>query len=328
VNVIVANKYEQLLSSLDIEVIKKVTGEYEVDELIKMFSNFFFQRMIFDITSIKNYKDIKNLQKLSIALDTSKIILLLNDDVESESAPYLSKLISMGFYNFTKNREGLDYLIKTPNTYRDVAHIHQLENLTSEVTNRIEKNNVKILGIKNLTDHAGSTTLIYMLKKQLSVDYSVIAIEIDKRDFLYFNDENMISTTSQELGKQLIKLVEKYDIILLDLNDTNNEDTCNDVLYLLEPSVIKLNKLLKRNRNVFTQLSGKKIILNKSLLDSKDIMEFEMESNAKVFYNVPPLNDRKLSRTLDNFLVKLGFIRIKKEEVDSKDKKIFGLFKF
>jgi hypothetical protein len=184
-NVIVANKYEPLLSSLEIDVIKKVTGDFEVDELISMFSNFFFQRMILDITAIKNYKDIRNLQKLSIALDMSKVILLLDEDAESTSAPYLSKLISMGIYNFTKNKEGVLYLLEHPNSYRDVAHIHQLDTLTSEVANRVVRNNVRILGIKNLTDHAGATSFIYMLKRQLSVNYKVIAIEIDKTDFSY-----------------------------------------------------------------------------------------------------------------------------------------------
>lgn len=328
-NVIIANKNEPLLNSLEIDVIKKVTGDFDAVELVSMFSNFFYQRMILDITSIKNYKDIMNLQKLSISLDMSKIILLLDDSTESSSAPYLSKLISMGIYNFTRNKEGILYLLDHPNSYRDVAHIHQLDALTSEVANRVVKNNVRVLGIKNLTDHAGSTSFIYMLKKQLSMNYSVIAIEVDKSDFVYFNDKDMISTTSQDLGKELIKVGESHDIILIDLNNSNNDDACNDILYLLEPSIIKLNKLMKKNRSVFNQMSGKKIILNKSLLNTKDIMDFEMEAKTKVFYSVPPLNDRMLSKTLDNFLVKLGFIKQRIDEpVEVKEKKILGLFKF
>jgi hypothetical protein len=327
-NVIVANKNEELLNSLEIDIIKKVTGEFEVDELISMFSNFFYQRMILDITAIKNYNDIKNLQKLSIALDVSKIILLLDSSPESASTPYLSKLISMGIYNFTKNKEGIDYLISHPNSYRDVAHIHQLDALTNEVANRVVQNNVKILGIRNLTDHAGATSLIYMLKKQLSQNYSVIAIEVDKTDFVYFNDKDMVSTVSMDLAKELIKASESHDIVLVDLNNSGNDDSCNDVLYLLEPSVIKLNKLIRKDRTVFGKMSGKKIVLNKSLLSTKDIMDFEMEAKTKVFYNIPPLNDRMLSRTLDNLLVKIGFLSQKKEEyTEPEEKKILGLFK-
>ena len=327
-NVIVANRNEELLNTLEIDIIKKVTGEFEVDELISMFSNFFYQRMILDITAIKNYKDIKNLQKLSIALDVSKIILLLDNTPESSSTPYLSKLISMGIYNFTKNKEGIDYLLNHPNSYRDVAHIHQLDALTNEVANRVVQNNVKILGIRNLTDHAGATSLIYMLKKQLSQNYSVVAIEVDKTDFVYFNDKDMVSTVSMDLAKELIKASEAYDIVLVDLNNSGNDDSCNEVLYLLEPSVIKLNKLIRKDRSVFGKMSGKKIILNKSLLTTKDIMDFEMEAKTKVFYNIPPLNDRMLSRTLDNLLVKVGFLSQKKEEVsEPEEKKILGLFK-
>ena len=102
-NVIVSNKYQAMLETLDIDIIKNLNGEYEVDEIVKSFSNFYFQRMILDITAIKDYKDIKNLQKLSISLDMNKVILLLDDSPESTSAEFLSKLISMGIYNFTKN---------------------------------------------------------------------------------------------------------------------------------------------------------------------------------------------------------------------------------
>ena len=38
-NVIVANKYQSMLESLDIEIIKSIQGEYEVDEIIDTFKN-------------------------------------------------------------------------------------------------------------------------------------------------------------------------------------------------------------------------------------------------------------------------------------------------
>lgn len=326
-NVIVANKYQALLSSLEIDVIKSVAGEFEVDELTSMFANFFFQRMILDITAIKGYKDIVNLQKLSIALDMSKVILLLDDDEESASSNYLSQLISMGIYNFTRNKEGILYLLNHPNTYRDVAHIHQLNELAETVSDKIVNSSVKVLGVKNVTDHAGATSLIYMLKKQLERNYSVVAIEIDRRDFVFFNDKNMISTSKDEFAKVLLKCKD-VDIVLVDLNESDGEDLCNDILFLLEPSSIKLNKLMHKDRRVFEELAGKKIILNKSLLDSKDVLDFEGEARTQVFYNVPPLNDRVPSRALDAFLTKLGFIKQKGVEEPEHHNKILGLFKF
>ena len=116
-NVIITNKQQALLQNLNIDIIKNLNGEFEVDEIIDNFKNFYYQRMIVDITAIKNYKDIKNLQKLSIALDMNKLILLLDGSEESSSPDYLSKLISMGIYNFSKNVEGILYLYSNPNSY-------------------------------------------------------------------------------------------------------------------------------------------------------------------------------------------------------------------
>lgn len=326
-NVIVANKYKEMLSTLEIDVIKSIDGEFTVDEIIDSFSNFFFQRMILDITAIKDYKDLRNIQKLSVNLDMDKVILLLDDSPESESSLYLSRLISMGIYNFTRNKEGIMYLLNHPNSYRDVAHIHQLENLTEQINDRVITKNMRILGIKNLTDHAGATTFIYILKKQLDSFYNVVALEVDKRDFIYFNDPNMISTTSVDLAKLLMKYKD-VDIILIDLNSYESEDVCNDVLYLLEPSVIKLNKLLMVNRGIFSKLVGKKIVLNKSLLTSRDVLDFEYEAKTKVFYNMPPLDERKNNESYVNpFLAKLGIVKRVKQEGNNKNK-IFGLFKF
>ena len=55
-----------MLEGLDIEIIKSMYGQYDADELVKTFKNFFFQRMILDITAVKDYHDIKNIQKLCV----------------------------------------------------------------------------------------------------------------------------------------------------------------------------------------------------------------------------------------------------------------------
>lgn len=332
-NVIIANKYNAMLQNLDIDIIKSLNGEFDAEEIISTFQNFYFQRMILDITAIKNYKDIKNLQKLSIALDMEKVILLLDDSMESSSTEYLSKLISMGIYNFTKNAEGIMYLYNHPNTYRDVAHIHQLEvekndeNVTpSESYTR--GRGTMVVGVKNITKQAGASTLIYMMKKILSKHYSVEAIEVDKRDFIYFNDKDMINTTSNEIGNVIVKYSDK-DIVLVDINSSKQaESLCNEVLCLVEPSIIKLNKLMMLDRNAFSKIKkeDKKLILNKSLLSSKDILEFEYESKSKVYYNLPPLDDRERNiHALSRFLLKLGF-EVDIDEEMSKKNKILGLF--
>ena len=323
-NVIIANEAKSMLSTLDIDVIKSVDGVHTADEIVEMFKNFFYARMILDITAIKDYEDITNIQKISIGLDADKIILLLPNNEFSTSSGYLSKIISMGIYNFTTTVDGVKYFLDHPNTYKDVAHIQQLNDLSSTINEKVVAGS-RIIGIKNITDHAGSTTLIYMLKKELEQTYgmSVVAIEVNRHDFLYFNSSNMISVDDEHLMTEVVKHKD-VAIILIDLNDSSNEGACNDVLYLIEPSSIRLNKLMRRDRRIFEELKGKKIVLNMSLLSNSDIMDFEYEGKTKVFYNIPPLNDRVKNPVLSDFLSKIGLINKTKENSGGK---IFGLFK-
>jgi len=329
-NVIVSNKYQSMLEGIGIDVIKTKNGEFEVEDIINEFQNFFFQRMILDITALKNYRDIKTLQKLSINLDMDKIILLLDDTADSTSTDYLSKLISMGIYNFTKNVEGIMYLYNNPNSYRDVAHIQQLDfNGGQDVI--VEKyestvSGTRIIGIKNVTKQSGATTLTYMIRNQLLQHYSAVAIEVNKTDFKYFNDRKLISTTSAEIGNVVARYTDK-DVILIDINDSvQAEQICNDVIYLVEPSIIKLNKLMLLNRNAFKNLKDKKVILNQSILSSKDVLDFEYEAGVKVFYNMPPLDEREKSiHSINAFLCRLGFIKQENGEQEKKNK-LLGLF--
>ena len=327
-NVIITNKYQSMLDSLNIDVIKRLNGQFDVDDIINQFQNFFFQRMILDITALKNYKDIKTLQKLSISMD--KIIILLDDTVEGSSDEFLSKLISMGIYNFTKNIDGIMYLYNNPNSYRDVAHIQQLDTTSTEqvVVEKFDTTvtGTRIIGIKNVTKQTGATTLTYMMKKQLEQHYSVVALEVNRDDFKYFHDKRMYSTTNSEIGNMIAKYNDK-DVILIDVNDSTQAlDLCHEVLYLVEPSVIKLNRLMLARPKTFKELKGKKIILNQSLLNPKDVLDFEYESGAKVFYNMPPLDEREKSiHALNVFLYKIGFTKQQSLEQDKKFS-LLGLF--
>ena len=324
-NVIIANEAKAMLANLDIDVIKSVDGVHTADEIVDMFKNFFYARMILDITAIKDYDNIVNIQKISIGLDADKIILVLPNNEMSTSSSYLSKIISMGIYNFTTTLDGVKYFLDHPNTYKDVAHIQQLNDLSSTISEKVIGGS-RIIGIKNVTDDAGSTTLIYMLKRELEQTYgmSVVAIEVNRHDFLYFNSSNMISVSDENLMTEVVKHKDA-SIILIDLNDSSNEGACSDVLYLIEPSSIKLNKLMRRDRRIFEELKGRKIILNKSLLSHSDIMDFEYEGKTKVFYNIPPLNDRIKNPVLSDLLSKIGLIN--KTKGKEEGSKIFGLFK-
>lgn len=312
-NVIICNQRKELLNNLNIDVIKTLEGQFDADEIINMFRNFYYQRMILDITALKDYTDIKNLQKLSIALDMEKLILVLTDDEASALPSYLSKLISMGIYNFTRNVEGVLYLLNNPNSYRDVAQYHQLEdNQSAQVIYQgVEANYCRIIGIKNVTLQAGATTLAYMLVKSLKRKYNVVGVEVDDNKFNYFNDKSLESVLSKDLSKFLEKNNNK-DVIIIDVNNSPIAlSMAQAVIYLVEPSTIKLNELVSVKKNAFLELKDKKVILNKSLLSSKDVSELQYETKLNYLFNMPPLNERdKNIPMVDEFLVKLGFLKL------------------
>ena len=56
-NIIVANKNSSILNSLDIDIIKSLNGEFAIAEIVQLFSNFFFEKIIIDITAIKDVEE-------------------------------------------------------------------------------------------------------------------------------------------------------------------------------------------------------------------------------------------------------------------------------
>ncbi len=312
-NVMVVNKYKELLMGLNIEVMKSIEGVFNVDEIIDTFTNFYYDKMILDITAIRDYQNTDNLQKLAMNINMENVILLLDDSPETETKSYLSKLISLGIYNFTRNAEGINYLLVHPHTYRDVVNIHNLQDLDSangEDGDTIITNNysgkMRIIGFKNMTQHAGATTLIYLLKKALSGTKSVAAIEVNKVDFLYFNDKELVSTTTTELPKELMKK-QLCDIVFVDLNDYDDVSICSQVYYLIEPSTIMLNKMIRKNKSVLETLKDEKVVLNKCVLNTDDVATFEYETKLKVFATIPPVDDRQENiEVINKFISKMN----------------------
>jgi len=338
-NVIISNKYQSLLATLDIDIIKSMNGVFDVEEIVATFSNFYYNKMILDITAIKDYQNIATIQELSVNMDMNKVIILLDDSEVVNSPRYLSQLVSMGIYNFTRNIDAVRFLIDNPNTYKDVAQYHQLNQVgafeplpsntmtsNEDFTGGVGSVPMRVIGIKNVTEHAGSTTLTYLLKKQLSSKYDVIAVEVDNNDFVYLNDKTLYHTTSLDLSS-FITSHANHDVILVDLNDKGPVGSCNEVIYLIEPGLIKLNKLIRKDRRAFEKLKDKKIVLNRSVLNETDVRDFEYESRSKVYFNIPYLDD-KLDRhhILDEFLIKLGFVRIE-DGKEEKGSKLFNIFK-
>lgn len=310
-NVIVSNLNGNKFANLDIDVIKSITGEFAADEVVQSFSNFFFNRMFLDITAIKDYTNVNNLKKLSIGLDVSKIILLLSDDPIVNSDSYISSLISMGFYNFARTENELKYLYDNPNSYKDVAHLQKIDTFSLPDAT-VDFSGIRVIGFKNFTSHAGATSLIYMLKKQLSKNYYTVAVEINKKDFMFFNDKDMVSCSSAELNNVLLRYKDA-NIILIDLNDFDSASAhhiCGDVIYLMEASTLMINKTVMLDQRCFSKLFNQKVVLNCSLLNDKDVHQLQFEANIKFFDVLPPMNDRiDNSKLLFPLLEKLGLYR-------------------
>ena len=331
-NVIVSNKNKEILSNLDIDLIKSIDGEFTPEEIAAQFPpNFYFNKMVLDITAVKGYEKINIIQELSLLMDMSKVVLFLNDSPIVNSPTYLSQLVSMGIYNFTKTIDAVKFLIDNPNTYKDVASYHQLNIVSSSMDvksnqgiGEVEDTRLRVIGFKNVTAGAGASTLVYMLKKQLEKQYATIAVEVNKNDFVYLNDRSLQSTTDLA---SFVNNNQKVEVILVDLNDFDGEDICTDVIYLIEPGLIKLNKLIRKDNMIFDKLKAKRIVLNRSVLTSKDVSDFESESNSKIFFNIPNLDDKKdYQKVLEDFLIELEFKRFKPTNV-GKAKNIFNIFK-
>ena len=330
-NIIISNKYEAMLSTLHIETIRTLNGEFTVEELSEEFKNFFFNKMIVDITAIKDYENIETIQKLSMAFDSSKIVLLLDDSMVVNSPLYLSQLVSMGIYNFTKNLNAIGFLINNPNSYKDVAS-YQLLNVSSEDIENLKKNpgqntqvlEQRIIGVKNLTEHAGSTTFTYLLKIHLEKQYKVEAVELNHHDFELFEEGGLTSLASNELAS-FVDNHKDLEVIVVDISDAEPSTIYTDVLYLIEPGIIPLNKMIRQDEMILTKVKERKLILNKSVLNQRQVEDFERESHSRIFYNIPYVDDKDVdNKEITHLLATLGFTRFETKE---KKNKGFSLFK-
>lgn len=356
-NIVIANKYKDLLNNLDIEIIKSLDGVYDTSQIANEFKNFYFDKMILDITAIKDYSNIYNLKKLTTDLDMNRIIFFLDNNELCSSQSFLSSLVSLGIYNFTRNIEGIKHLLHTPNTLENVFSILNSSSKPNdnELSKQVEVPNIsnlnqntlytdisfqeepkevvgnlydsndfdnsfepyenyenfssdrRVIGIKNLTDHAGATSLIYMMINELKRKYKVMAIEVNKLDFTIFKDKTYISASKLDLEKTIQRYA-TADVIFVDLNNYPDVKVCDEVLYLVEPSKLKLKRLVLKDKETFKKIRGEKIILNQSLLNKSEITEFEYETRSKVYYNIPPVNDRiEYNEEIIKFLRKLNF---------------------
>ena len=179
-NVIVTNEQQQKLAVLDVDIIKNIQGNYTAFEIVEMFKDFFCEKIILDVTSIKDYNNIQAYQVLAKGLGPEKLVLFLPEGTNLCTPQFLAPLVTLGIYNFTTNTDGVKDLLKKPNTLQDVEHIQKMGGggVIRDPNKQPDKTEEKkdatfamntIIGVKNATEHAGSTTLTYMMKKELNI---------------------------------------------------------------------------------------------------------------------------------------------------------------
>lgn len=82
-DVVIANLFQEQLENLDTDVIKFVRGEYDANEIVGMFQNFYYNHLIIDATALKNHNDYNVFGRLVKGLDPDRIIFLLPEDRKS-----------------------------------------------------------------------------------------------------------------------------------------------------------------------------------------------------------------------------------------------------
>ena len=291
-NIVIENLNSNIINGISIATIKRLSGVYDVGALFNEISSLTYEKAIIDITAINNYTDINTLKSLISFIKSDKLILVISKDNVSDE--YLKSIIDIGIYNIAYTSEHIVELYSSSNNYEDAII---LINKSMKTT--------KIIGFKNITKHAGSTTLIYILKKHLDKYRKVLALEINKLDFNFFYNKEMISIQDNAVDMTL----EKYgnqDIILIDLNNSKNAiKYCDEIIYLVEPTMIRINESMMIDPTIFNSLRDKKVILNKCPLSGDEIKEFQGESHIKPYYILPMLNERKNSDIMNSLIDKL-----------------------
>ena len=330
-NIIVTNKYKDLIYSTNIEILKELNGIFKVKEIVNSFNSIFYKKIIIDATALEEFPKEDVLKELVSSFDMDKLILFLPPD-NPPPKKFLSFLVSINLFNFTDNQKGLLQLIRKSNTLDDVKDFVKIEEEKTEIeqsdNHLYESTDAPgriVIGFKSVTENAYSTEIIYSIKRTLEEKYkkSVRAIEINKRNFGFYNAKDMYSIYPERV-RDFLKNNLDCEIVLVDLNDSDL-DVCNDIIYLVNPSLYTINKLMYKSRDAFMKLKGKKIVFVNSLLNTNDVNQFSKEASISVYYNLQPINDRVFNDEIDKLLGKLGIVA----ETNSKPVKkgLFDIFK-
>lgn len=319
--VIIKNENSNIINNLSVNVAKTLVGDFTRDDLERELSNVPFDKAIIDLTSIINYYDDNYLYNfLEFFKDPNNVIILLNDGFVANSKEFLGKLIERGYYNFATSDSAVNKLLERNNTFDDVKKYLEgydflkVDSIVSdkETSNRFETDKI-IIGIENGTPHAGATTLMYMLVKEISKSKKVKGIEMFNNDSLYFKDDRIITCQSRVQFETIVKTLKDIDVFIVDLNGSDVKEICNKLVYLVDPGSTKLYKIIKGNQKEYEHLLNSNVVLNRSNIKNDNLNNFEYETHLKIVGNVPNLNERLDSNSELNDLIKflVGNVKVK-----------------
>ena len=95
-NVIVANEKNNELATLNVDIIKSVSGVFDALEIVEMFKSFFYNKLILDVTALRDQEDIRSYEVIAQGLDLDKVIFLMPEGSKLCTASFLARLISIG----------------------------------------------------------------------------------------------------------------------------------------------------------------------------------------------------------------------------------------
>ena len=110
---------------------------------------------------------------------------------------------------------------------------------------------------------------------------------------------NIINSSSENSAEQL---AQSENFSNADLSNKNVLETPNETI--------------EQKNNENTQ----------DILQNTDVADFESEANLKVYYNMPPLDERKRNGIINDLLIRLGLINSSGSSNDNQGR-IFGLFR-
>ncbi len=139
--VVISNKLKEVVESSKIgdTDYKYAQGYYSATDCIRTLSKLEFDYLILDITALKDAFQLSVWKDFRDFFDPTKTIILLEQTKSYSNAEFLSMLITMGFYNFTKTGEGLVRLLERPNTYQDVSKYQKMAIMQEERKEGVEE---------------------------------------------------------------------------------------------------------------------------------------------------------------------------------------------